>query len=227
MSTAGSARPPTRPRASSSATEATRTDAYGEMLGWWDSAGQMIKDRDGPLARALRGARLRTASPCSIRCFDGNVKTILASAAPLHGLGGKMVGAVVLIRDLTEARRSRLRSRNALPTSSAWAWNWKRAWRGSRLQRGRLMEGKLGGCSAQSSAGGRQRRCGGGDRGVAEARRARGARSARRLRRGRARAAAAAGFRVPRSRPARPRRARRWRASCEPIRSSRARASSR
>jgi hypothetical protein len=32
-------------------------------------------------------------------------KTILASVSPLHGLDGRIVGAVVLIRDVTEAKK--------------------------------------------------------------------------------------------------------------------------
>jgi response regulator RpfG family c-di-GMP phosphodiesterase len=80
-------------------------DAYAEMLGWWDSGGQMIKDESGPLARALRGGETTHSQPLEIRCFDGTSKTILASASPLHGLGGQIVGAVVLIRDLTESKQ--------------------------------------------------------------------------------------------------------------------------
>jgi len=80
-----------------------QADSYGEMLGWWDSAGQMIKDRNGPLGRALTGES-SDGKPLLIQCLDGNVKTVLVSASPLRGLEGKMVGAVVLICDLTEAK---------------------------------------------------------------------------------------------------------------------------
>jgi CheY-like chemotaxis protein len=45
--------------------------SYGELLGWWDSAGRMLKNENGPLARALRG---------------------------------RIVGAVILMQDLTESR---------------------------------------------------------------------------------------------------------------------------
>lgn len=79
-------------------------DSYGEMLGWWDSSGQMLKDRNGPLGRALAGESSH-AKPVLIQCLDGNVKTVLVSASPLHGLQGKMVGAVVLVCDLTEAKQ--------------------------------------------------------------------------------------------------------------------------
>ena len=79
-----------------------RTDSYS-MLGWWDSAGQLIKDKNGPLARALKGESVH-GKPMLIQCYDGIVKTVLVSAAPLRGLEGNMVGAVVLISDLTEAK---------------------------------------------------------------------------------------------------------------------------
>lgn len=81
-----------------------RIDLYGEMLEWWESTGQMIKDPNGPLARALRGESSH-GKPMLMQCFDGNVKTVLVSASPLRGLEGKMVGAVVLICDLTEAKQ--------------------------------------------------------------------------------------------------------------------------
>ena len=84
--------------------ELVNADAYGEMLGWWDSAGQMIKDPSGPLGRAL-GGETSHSKPVLIQCLDGNVKTVLVSASPLRGLEGKMVGAVVLICDLTEAKQ--------------------------------------------------------------------------------------------------------------------------
>ena len=86
-------------------TEPAQSDAYGEMLGWWDSAGQMIKNHGGPLARALKRGESSHSEPLEIRCFDGSSKTILASASPLRGLDGRIIGAVVLIRDVTESKK--------------------------------------------------------------------------------------------------------------------------
>lgn len=80
-------------------------DSYGELVGWWDSAGQMIKDQHGPLARALRAGETTHSEPLAIRCLDGTAKTILASVSPLRGLDGRIIGAVVLIRDVTEAKK--------------------------------------------------------------------------------------------------------------------------
>ena len=84
--------------------EPAANDTYGEILGWWDSAGRMISHQRGPLARALHEGVRSHSEPISIRCFDGSTKDILASASPLRGLDNRLVGAVVLIRDMTEPR---------------------------------------------------------------------------------------------------------------------------
>lgn len=80
------------------------TDAYGEMLGWWDSTGQVLKDPHGSLARALHRGESSHNELAHIRCFDGGSRTIRLSASPLLGVGGKIVGAVIVVRDLTETR---------------------------------------------------------------------------------------------------------------------------
>ena len=40
-----------------------------------------------------------------VRCFDGTSKQLVASASPLFGVRGQIVGAVVVIRDLTESKQ--------------------------------------------------------------------------------------------------------------------------
>jgi CheY-like chemotaxis protein len=85
--------------------EPTRDDRYGEILGWWDREGKMIKDERGPIARALREGKITHSEPISIKCFDGSTKNILASASPLRGLDKRIVGAVVLVQDMTEPRK--------------------------------------------------------------------------------------------------------------------------
>ena len=84
--------------------EPAANDTYGEILGWWDDAGRMIKRESGPLAKALHEGVTSHSEPISIRCFDGSTKDILASASPLRGLDNRLVGAVVLIQDMTEPR---------------------------------------------------------------------------------------------------------------------------
>ena len=85
--------------------DAADNGAYGEILGWWDHAGKRMKQGSGPLARAIRRGETSHSEPIDIRCVDGSAKTILASAAPLRGHDDRLVGAVVLIQDLTETKQ--------------------------------------------------------------------------------------------------------------------------
>ena len=86
-------------------TSANDADSYGELLGWWDTAGKMLKNHDGPLARALYRGESCHSERVEIRRFNGAAKTIVASASPLRGLDGQIVGAVILIQDFTESRK--------------------------------------------------------------------------------------------------------------------------
>jgi CheY-like chemotaxis protein len=83
--------------------EAADDDSYGQILGWWDSAGKILK-RNGPLARALQMGESSQSERLEIRRFNGKAKTIVASASPLRGLQGQIAGAVILIQDVTEAQ---------------------------------------------------------------------------------------------------------------------------
>jgi CheY-like chemotaxis protein len=85
--------------------EPAANDAYGEILGWWDQAGRVIKEKGGPLALALQEGRTSHSELLAIKCVDGTMKDILASASPLRGLDGRLVGAVVLLQDMTEPRK--------------------------------------------------------------------------------------------------------------------------
>jgi len=64
----------------------------------------MIKHKSGPLARALEG-NTSHSEPVEIKCVDGSTKNVLVSASPLRRLDGRLVGAVVLIQDMTEPRK--------------------------------------------------------------------------------------------------------------------------
>jgi CheY-like chemotaxis protein len=86
-------------------TEPTASDAYGVILGWWDAEGRTLKDPEGSLTRALRAGESSHSEPMQIRCLDGATRTILSSTSPLRGLDGQIVGAVILIQDLTETKK--------------------------------------------------------------------------------------------------------------------------
>ena len=82
-----------------------QTDEYGELIGWWDASGSMLKEGNGPLARAVQEGKSSHSERIRIRCLDGTDKTILASASPLRHLDGRIAGAVVLIQDITESAK--------------------------------------------------------------------------------------------------------------------------
>ena len=81
-----------------------KNDAYGRILGWWDADGQLLKERGGPLSMALRGAATRN-TVLEITCLDGTVKPVMISASPLLGLDENIVGAVIVLQDVSEHKR--------------------------------------------------------------------------------------------------------------------------
>lgn len=83
-----------------------KDDSYGEFLEWWDHDGQLLKNHDGPLLRALKKGETSHHEVVEIRCFDQTEKSISTSASPLRGRKGEIVGAVVVIRDITAHRKS-------------------------------------------------------------------------------------------------------------------------
>lgn len=85
--------------------EPAAADSYGQILGWWDAGGRVIKEAEGPLARALGRGQSSHSESVGIRCLDGSAKTILVSASPLRRLNGGIVGAVVLVQDVTESKK--------------------------------------------------------------------------------------------------------------------------
>jgi PAS domain S-box-containing protein len=80
-------------------------DAYGALLGWWDAEGRSFKEERGPLALALGSGLSSPNNVHDICCLDGARKTILSSTSALFGRDGTVVGAVIVIQDVTEQRR--------------------------------------------------------------------------------------------------------------------------
>jgi response regulator RpfG family c-di-GMP phosphodiesterase len=85
--------------------EPLENDSYGEILGWWDLSGRLIKNQGSPLAKTLREGQSSHSEPVQIKCLDGSSATILFSASPLYGIDKRLVGAVVLIQDITEQKK--------------------------------------------------------------------------------------------------------------------------
>ncbi len=75
-------------------------EGYGAYKGWWVNSGQLIAADGWGMARALKG-ETSVGDLVRIQCFDGPIKTILHSAAPLVDARGGIVGAVCVIEDIT------------------------------------------------------------------------------------------------------------------------------
>lgn len=83
--------------------EHTRTDSYGEFLIWWERDGHLLKGESGPLMRAMQGLSSQD-EVIRLKCLDGVVKWVFASASPLRALDRSIIGAVVVIQDVTSRR---------------------------------------------------------------------------------------------------------------------------
>jgi CheY-like chemotaxis protein len=84
--------------------EAGHADAYGQFLAWWQNDGAALRGPDGPLMRALIG-HSTYKEQISVTCFDGVKKSVFVGASPLRNLGGNIVGAVLILQDVTERRK--------------------------------------------------------------------------------------------------------------------------
>jgi CheY-like chemotaxis protein len=80
-------------------------DSYSEMLGWWDTTGKVIRDKTAPLHRALNLGEITHSEIIQLSCRDGAEKRVLCSASPLHGIDERIVGAVVVLQDVTASKK--------------------------------------------------------------------------------------------------------------------------
>lgn len=84
--------------------ELSHADAYGQFLAWWRNDGSALRGPNGPLMRALAGQSMSNQE-VSINCFDGTKKTVFIGASPLRNLEGNIVGAVLILQDVSEQRK--------------------------------------------------------------------------------------------------------------------------
>lgn len=86
-------------------TIAISNNQYGEVLNWWEENQKVMKAPNGPLDKALRLGISTHSEKIEITCMDGTVKAINVSASPLRSLDGHIVGAGLVIQDLTESKK--------------------------------------------------------------------------------------------------------------------------
>ena len=77
-------------------------ERWVRSAGYWHDSGQRIPPMDWPSVRALRDGKTTLNELIDIDAFDGRRKTIQASAAPIRAAESSIVGAVVVIEEVTE-----------------------------------------------------------------------------------------------------------------------------
>jgi len=78
---------------------------YHLYKAWWPATGEVIAAENMPLANALRGETILQIE-IDFERFDGTRGTQLVSSVPIKISDGTIVGAVELVQDITERKRS-------------------------------------------------------------------------------------------------------------------------
>ncbi|MDQ0201874.1 two-component system sensor histidine kinase NtrB [Neobacillus ginsengisoli] len=78
---------------------------YRKYIAWWEASGKQLNEDDWAASRALKGES-SYGEIIKIQSFDGKLKTILNSASPIYDFEGRIEGAVVVISDITEIKRT-------------------------------------------------------------------------------------------------------------------------
>jgi PAS domain S-box-containing protein len=76
---------------------------YEQYQAWWPDTGRRVEAHEWGLARALHGETVLNQE-LDILAFDGARRTILASATPLYGRDGALLGAVAVHVDITQRK---------------------------------------------------------------------------------------------------------------------------
>ncbi len=95
----------------------------GRTLNPRDERGHPLPEEQWPPFRALRGETLRGASAIDVRLStpDGHERLINESGAPVRDANGQIMGAVVILRDVSERWRLERQTREALDALVAMA----------------------------------------------------------------------------------------------------------
>ncbi len=84
---------------------AAGSDGYAEILDWWRRNEEALHDGRSPLTRTLETGESSRRLAVRLEGLDGSTKNLLESTSPLRGLDGAIVGAVVVLEDVTEHKQ--------------------------------------------------------------------------------------------------------------------------
>jgi diguanylate cyclase (GGDEF)-like protein len=83
-------------------------EEFGEYRGWWVNTGKAIAPDEWAAARAIQKGETSIDEEIRIQCFDGSMKIILNSALPLHDLGRRINGAIIVNQDITARKQQEM-----------------------------------------------------------------------------------------------------------------------
>jgi CheY-like chemotaxis protein len=84
---------------------AIESDAYGELLEWWERNEARVKKGASPLSISLASGKPTHNQRVQLECVDGTSKNVLESTSLLRSVAGQIVGAVVVMQDVTEPKK--------------------------------------------------------------------------------------------------------------------------
>jgi CheY-like chemotaxis protein len=85
--------------------EQTDDDSRVGLPGWWGRPGGLPGGIEDPLTEALKDGHDSHGEFVHRNRLDGSTRSIIASASPLRGRKGKILGAAVVIQDITPRRK--------------------------------------------------------------------------------------------------------------------------
>ena len=81
-------------------------DQYIQYKAWWPDTGKRVEAEQWAVARVLKTGETFIEEEIDIECFDGTLKTILNSAAPILDEERRIIGAICVNQDITDRKRA-------------------------------------------------------------------------------------------------------------------------
>jgi len=72
---------------------------------WWLDSGKPLAPEDWAIARALRTGETSVSETVRLRSAEGRESVIVTSAAPMRDAGGRLLGAVAVVQDVSQRQR--------------------------------------------------------------------------------------------------------------------------
>lgn len=85
--------------------DALKNDLYGEIIDWWKVNGHHLKNSGGALWKALSHGESSHNVLQTLKGIDGSDLRLYVSVSPLRSVSNAVVGAVLVVQDVTESKK--------------------------------------------------------------------------------------------------------------------------